>query len=101
MSERAQWWGFVHVNGTLNVKRVLPSPPEQPSDMDVARKSPFVRELYGPFPADGRDDAMAALRNHADRAAIDRLHAEALKKWPQRLHDDWIRVRVRLREIGL
>ncbi len=54
-----QWWGYRHTSGTLQAKRYL-------SEMDIeeAHESPFVKTVYGPFNAAGRDEALAILEQH-------------------------------------
>lgn len=48
-----QWWGYRHVNGTLQVKRYF----DQEDILD-ARDSPFVARVVGPFEASSREDAI-------------------------------------------
>lgn len=48
-----KWWAYLHVNGSIHVKRFL-------NDSEVfkeACESPFVRSFYGPYEADNRDIA--------------------------------------------
>lgn len=47
------WWGYVHKNGTIQVKRFFDS-----KDMREADESPFCLRTYGPFKCFGRDDAI-------------------------------------------
>ena len=46
------WWGYIHNNGSIQVKRYF-----DPTDINEARASPFVRGVTGPFYATGREDA--------------------------------------------
>lgn len=54
-----QWWGYRHISGTLQAKRYWAS-----LDVQEARESPFVKKVYGPFDAVGRDEALAILEKH-------------------------------------
>lgn len=48
-----QWWGYVHTNGSIQVKRWM----GDPRDLQEAWESPFVRTVMKPFFASGRDEA--------------------------------------------
>ena len=48
-----QWWGYVHTLGTIQAKRYF-----GPQDITEANESPFCKEVYGPFPAKDREDAL-------------------------------------------
>jgi len=48
-----KWWGYRHINGSLQVKRYFDS-----RDLDDARDSDFVISYTGPFDASDRDDAL-------------------------------------------
>jgi len=52
------WWGYVHVNGSLQVKRFFSE-----DDLDDARSSPFVDEVIRPFEAESREDAINKLNS--------------------------------------
>ena len=41
------WWGYIHTNGTIQVKRYF-----GPEDIREAHESPFVARVYGPFGGD-------------------------------------------------
>lgn len=47
------WWGYVHENGTIQVKRFFDS-----KDIKEADESPFCLRTYGPFKCNGRDMAI-------------------------------------------
>ena len=47
------WWGYRHVNGSINVKRYF-----NRADIDEAYNSDFVMSVAEPFLADGRQDAL-------------------------------------------
>lgn len=48
-----KWWGYRHIHGTVQAKRYF-------SELDIqeAKESPFVKQVVGPFDADGREDAL-------------------------------------------
>ena len=52
------WWGYIHTNGSIQVKRWF----DDPLDLREARESPFVDRVYGPFEADGREEAIAIIK---------------------------------------
>jgi hypothetical protein len=49
-----QWWGYLHANGTVQLKRWL-------GDFGDARESPFVQKIVEPFPAPNRTSAYLKL----------------------------------------
>lgn len=51
-----KWWGYVHVNGSLQVKRYF-----GPKDIEEAKESPFVKDTYGPWECLNRDEALKFL----------------------------------------
>jgi hypothetical protein len=53
MSDKRQWWGYLHTSGTLQAK-----PYFEPLDIQEARQSPFCKKVFGPFEAYGRDEAL-------------------------------------------
>lgn len=50
------WWGYIHENGTLQVKRFFDA-----RDIEDARESPFVRVIFPPVQADTREEAVALM----------------------------------------
>lgn len=52
-----QWWGYVHVNGSLHVKRYF-----GPDDLSEARESDFVQDVYGPWQVNTREEAIEKLK---------------------------------------
>lgn len=52
------WWGYVHENGTYQVKRFFSR-----EDLDDARSSPFVDKVVEPFDALNREDALKKLES--------------------------------------
>lgn len=49
-----KWWGYIHSNGTVHVKRYF-----GPKDFEDAKESAFVLRYFGPFEA---SSSMAAWR---------------------------------------
>lgn len=47
------WWGYKHVNGSLQVKRYFDL-----RDIEEARESSFVQYVTGPFDARDREHAL-------------------------------------------
>ena len=48
-----KWWGYIHTNGSIQVKRYF----GDPMDLAEARESPFVHKVFGPFDASSRHEA--------------------------------------------
>ena len=46
------WWGYKHKNGKIFSKRYFSQ-----DDITEAEESPFVRDTFGPFQADDKEDA--------------------------------------------
>lgn len=61
MNSGIQWWGYVHVNGSLQLKRYFST-----RDLDEARESPFVKSVHGPWEVSDRDDALDKLKREID-----------------------------------
>lgn len=57
------WWGYQHENGGFQTKPYHPHFGQ--GDMEDAIESPFVRRVFGPFHAAGRDDALAIIERQA------------------------------------
>jgi len=51
------WYGYLHVNGTIHVKRFFDY-----GDIHEAESSDFVVRVVGPFDAGSRDEAMEIVR---------------------------------------
>jgi len=47
------WWGYLHENETIQVKRFLSF-----CDIKDALESPFVKKVTSPFNAENREDAL-------------------------------------------
>ena len=51
-----RWWGYIHVNGSIQVKRYFDK-----RDLEEAWESDFVYHVYGPFDAVDRDGALITM----------------------------------------
>jgi len=51
------WWGYLHTEGTLQVKRYFDS-----RDLEEAKESDFVVAVHGPWPAKNREEAITKLK---------------------------------------
>ena len=51
------WWGYKHINGSIQVKRFFGK-----LDLVEADESPFVRKVFQPFEAEGREDAIKIIK---------------------------------------
>lgn len=58
MSNTFTWWGYIHENGSIQVKRYFDQ-----EDIDDALESPFVAKVIRPFEAESRDDAIRHIQN--------------------------------------
>lgn len=54
---RNLWWGYLHTSGTIQAKRYFGK-----QDIDEAFESLFCDIVYGPFPADNREEAIHHLQ---------------------------------------
>jgi hypothetical protein len=52
---KIKWWGYLHTNGTIQMKRWL-------GDYGDAHDSPFVVKVFKPFEAPDRESAMEILK---------------------------------------
>ena len=50
-----KWWGYLHTNGSIQVKRAVWTYAE---DLADARSSPFVKQIFPAFEAASREDAV-------------------------------------------
>ena len=57
MQESLTWWGYLHINGHIQVKRFFDS-----RDIDDAKESPFVEKVFMPFPAFSRENAIQQIK---------------------------------------
>jgi len=53
MNEKNKWWGYVHTNGSIQVKRYFDK-----RDIEEAYESPFCDIVIEPFECDNREDAI-------------------------------------------
>lgn len=51
-----KWWGYLHTNGSLQVK-----PYFGPEDITEAHESPFVNTVFGPWKCGDRKEALKLL----------------------------------------
>jgi len=58
---KLMWWGYLHSNGTIQVKRWLGDHEDYTGD---CQNNPFVKHVIKPFEAESRD---AAIRTIAER----------------------------------
>jgi len=54
-----KWWGYLHVEGTLQVKRYF-----GPMDITEAKESPFVDIVAGPWECENREEALKKLKKY-------------------------------------
>lgn len=59
MSEKLMWWGYLHQNGTLQLKRWWGDHADYTTDCEG---NDFVEAVKPPFEADSREEAMDILR---------------------------------------
>jgi len=52
--DNIMWWGYLHQNGTAQVKRWFGDPKDYTDD---CLDNPFVLQVVKPFPADSREKA--------------------------------------------
>ena len=55
------WWGYLHVNGSMQAKLYF-----GPEDIWEATESAFAAEVFLPFEASGRADALKKLNEMMD-----------------------------------
>lgn len=54
------WWGYLHKNGSIQVKPVMWDINEMLED---AKESPFCDEVFYPFEANSREEALEIIKN--------------------------------------
>ncbi len=64
-NEDLLWWGYVHENGSIQVKRYW----DDPSDIQDARESDLVLRVFTPFKANGREEAINYIINAINHEA--------------------------------
>jgi len=55
--EEIKWWGYVHTNGSIQVKRYF-----EPLDIQEAHESPFVKQVFGPWLCTSREEAIKKVK---------------------------------------
>lgn len=58
--DKLKWWGYKHVNGSLQAKRYFE---DQDWVLDDAYESPFVDQVVRPFKAEGREEALKIIQD--------------------------------------
>ncbi len=58
MFEPIQWWGYLHQNGTVQLKRYLGDPRDYTDDCEG---NEFVLRVVRPFVAESRQEALMIL----------------------------------------
>lgn len=58
MNSNNMWWGYLHSNGTIQLKRWFGDHEDYTGDCE---NNPFVQRVVKPFPADSREDALAVI----------------------------------------
>jgi len=56
-----QWWGYLHKNGSLQVKRC-----GSRLESHEAYGSPFILIVCGPWPADSHEEAIECLKRELE-----------------------------------
>jgi hypothetical protein len=56
------WWGYLHINGSIQVKRAFNHPSLMERDFDEAIESPFVSQVFKTFEANSREEAIAHIQ---------------------------------------
>ena len=59
MDRRLMWWGYLHSNGIIQVKRWFGDHKDYTEDCDG---NPFVLQVVQPFEAASRDEALKILK---------------------------------------
>lgn len=59
MNDDIMWWGYLHSNGTIQVKRWFGDHKDYTEDCEG---NDFVVQVVRPFPADSREEALKYIR---------------------------------------
>jgi hypothetical protein len=62
-----EWWGYLHANGDIQVKRYLGDPRDYTTDCDG---NPFVLAVCEPFEAHSREEALTHIRQELTRRGV-------------------------------
>lgn len=57
IAEKFEWWGYIHENNTIQVKRYWDK-----QDLQDARESDFVQRVFGPFLVSGKEEAIEKIK---------------------------------------
>lgn len=57
MMSNNKWWGYKHINGSLQAKRYFDD-----RDLSEAYESPFVDQVILPFEAEDREQALEHIK---------------------------------------
>jgi hypothetical protein len=69
LQRKVKWWGYLHVNGTIHTKHYFDR-----LDIVEAKASDFVKEVYGPFECDGKEQASEIVYNVFHYKSIQTKH---------------------------
>ena len=64
MNRTQLWWGYIHINGSIQVK-----PYFSPLDIQDALESPFCAKVFKPFACSGREEAIEHIRKEVEAQA--------------------------------
>lgn len=67
MTDEIMWWGYLHSNGSIQVKRFLGDKRDYTTDCE---DNAFVAQVVPPFPARDRDEALVILKHRLSRKAL-------------------------------
>lgn len=68
-----KWWGYLHVNNTLKVKRFFDY-----ADIRDAKESPFVQQVFEPFLAGSHENAINKIEKEIEEKIRDRRTAQTV-----------------------
>ena len=57
MNQGIQWWGYLHNQGTIQAKKFFSY-----KELLEAQSSPFVKEVFSPFFAKNREEAVNKIK---------------------------------------
>jgi hypothetical protein len=61
---KLQWWGYLHANGSIQVKRWFGDPEDYTTD---CYGNPFVKKVVHPFSAESREQAEEIIRKELQK----------------------------------
>lgn len=65
MNTEPEWWGYLHVSGSVQLKRWWGDHRDYTTD---CQGNPFVKKVVPPFIAKSRDEALATLKTKLEEA---------------------------------